>query len=233
MSIVSENLDYIEKNILSACSRAGRNRNEVTLIAVSKTKPVELIYEALRHSHNIFGENRVQELKAKAENMAGEDIHWHMIGHLQENKVKYLPGLVDMVHSVESDKLAREMEKHAAKHDIVMDVLCEVNVADEDTKYGLKVSDVTEFVRFLAGLPHLKVHGLMTVAPYTTNPETNRPYFKELKKLLETINAENIPGIQLDTLSMGMTGDYEVAIEEGATMVRIGTGIFGQREYSI
>lgn len=233
MNGVSENLDLINKKIHSACKRSQRLEKDVTLIAVSKTKPAELILEALSHGQNIFGENRVQELKNKAEAIGNKDIHWHMIGHLQLNKVKYLPGLVDMIHSVESEKLAYEIEKQAAKHDLIMDVLCEVNVAAEDSKYGLKASDVPEFIKLLSKLPHINVRGLMTVAPYTEDPETNRPYFRELKKLLTDINRQNIPGIRLDTLSMGMTGDYEIAIEEGATMVRIGTGIFGERDYAI
>lgn len=233
MGTIAENLEQVEQKILDACKKSGRNRDEVTLIAVSKTKPIELIYEALHYGHNIFGENKVQELREKAHAMAEEDIHWHMIGHLQQNKVKYLPHLVDMIHSVESEKLALEIERQAAKSNLIIDILCEVNVAGEKSKYGLNVSEVPDFIRSLLALPHLRVRGLMTVAPYTHDPETNRPYFKELKKLLEYLNNQDITALRMDTLSMGMTADYEVAIEEGATMVRVGTGIFGERDYSV
>lgn len=229
MDNIKENLKLVEDKILKACRFSGRNRKEINLIAVSKTKPVELIYEAYRQGYNTFGENKVQELIKKADQMSKEDIHWHMIGHLQLNKVKYLIGKVDMIESLDSEKLAREIEKQAAKKGVLLDVLCEVNVANEESKYGLLIEEVPKFMSFLSGLPHLKIRGLMTVAPLTSDPETNRPYFRTLKTLLEDINKKNIPGIRLDTLSMGMTGDYEIAIQEGATMVRIGTGIFGER----
>lgn len=229
MNTIAENLKIVQNKIQKACDLSLRSRREVTLIAVSKTKPVELIYEAIQEGQYTFGENKVQELKNKAETIENRDIHWHMIGHLQSNKVKYLPGIVDLIHSVENEKLALEIEKQAAKHDLTMNILCEVNVADEDSKYGLKVNEVPDFARFISTLPHISLKGLMTVAPYTSNPETNRPHFKELKTLMESINRENIPGVHMDTLSMGMSGDYEIAIQEGATMVRIGTAIFGKR----
>ena len=156
-----------------------------------------------------------------------------MIGHLQTNKVKYLPGKVCMIHSVDKMSLAEEIEKQAAKHDLVMDVLCEVNMAGEDSKFGLTPEEAPDFVRSIATFPHVRVRGLMTIAPYTENPESNREYFRKLREMKEELAAENIPGTQIDTLSMGMTGDYEVAIEEGATFVRVGTGIFGERNYNI
>jgi pyridoxal phosphate enzyme (YggS family) len=232
MSRITDNIDHVEKKIAEACERAGRPRESVQLIAVSKTKPVPDLMEALNYGHNVFGENKVQEIRDKVEAMGTEGIHWHMIGHLQANKVKYLIGVVDLIHSVDNDKLAAEIEKQAAKHDVVMDVLCEVNMAGEETKFGLKPEETMDFVKRISELPHLKVRGLMTIAPYTEDPESNRVYFKGLRELKDRINAEHIPGVDMDTLSMGMTGDYEVAIEEGATLVRVGTGIFGERHYA-
>lgn len=232
MSRITDNIDHVEKKIAEACERAGRPRKSVQLIAVSKTKPVPDLMEALNYGHNVFGENKVQEIRDKVEAMGTEGIHWHMIGHLQANKVKYLIGVVDLIHSVDNDKLAVEIEKQAAKHDVVMDVLCEVNMAGEETKFGLKPEETMDFVKRISELPHLKVRGLMTIAPYTEDPESNRVYFKGLRELKDRINAEHIPGVDMDTLSMGMTGDYEVAIEEGATLVRVGTGIFGERHYA-
>lgn len=232
MSRITDNIDHVEKRIAEACERAGRPRESVQLIAVSKTKPVPDLMEALNYGHNVFGENKVQEIRDKVEAMGTEGIHWHMIGHLQANKVKYLIGVVDLIHSVDNDKLAAEIEKQAAKHDVVMDVLCEVNMAGEETKFGLKPEETMDFVKRISELPHLKVRGLMTIAPYTEDPESNRVYFKGLRELKDRINAEHIPGVDMDTLSMGMTGDYEVAIEEGATLVRVGTGIFGERHYA-
>ncbi|WP_044914834.1 YggS family pyridoxal phosphate-dependent enzyme [Butyrivibrio sp. WCE2006] len=228
---IKENLQIVEKNIQAACDRAGRDRNSVTLIAVSKTKPVSDIRECMECEITVYGENKVQEIRDKTEEIK-EPLHWHMIGHLQTNKVKYLPGKVDMIHSVDKISLAEEIEKQAAKNDIVMDVLCEVNMAGEDTKFGLTPEETPEFVRTIAKFPHVRVRGLMTIAPYTDDPETNRVYFRGLRELLGLLKEENIEGTQLDTLSMGMTGDYEVAIEEGATFVRVGTGIFGERDYS-
>lgn len=232
MSRITDNIDHIEKKIAEACERAGRPRESVQLIAVSKTKPVPDLMEALNYGHNVFGENKVQEIRDKVEAMGTEGIHWHMIGHLQANKVKYLIGVVDLIHSVDNDKLAAEIEKQAAKHDVIMDVLCEVNMAGEETKFGLKPEETMDFVKRISALPHLRIRGLMTIAPYTEDPESNRVYFKGLRELKDRINAEHIPGVDMDTLSMGMTGDYEVAIEEGATLVRVGTGIFGERHYA-
>jgi pyridoxal phosphate enzyme (YggS family) len=180
---------------------------------------------------SVFGENKVQEIRDKTGEIE-EPLSWHMIGHLQANKVKYLPGKVCMIHSVDNIKLAEEIEKQFAKADMNIDVLIEVNMAGEDTKFGLAPSQVPEFVKSISTLQHLNIRGLMTIAPYTEDPESNRKYFRGLKELLESINAMEIPGVKMDQLSMGMTGDYQVAIEEGATFVRVGNGIFGQRDYS-
>ncbi len=229
--MIKENLEFVEANIQKACEKAGRDREEVTLIAVSKTKPVSDIREAMAQGITVFGENKVQEIRDKTEEIK-EPLNWHMIGHLQANKVKYLPGKVCMIHSVDNRKLAEEIEKQFAKHDLVVDVLIEVNMAHEDSKFGLSPDEALNFVREISSFDHLRIRGLMTIAPYTDDPESNRKYFRGLRELKDSINAQNIPGVVMDTLSMGMTGDYQVAIEEGATFVRVGTGIFGERDYS-
>ncbi len=229
--MIKENLEFVEKNICEACKKAGRDRSEVTLIAVSKTKPVSDIREAMACGITVFGENKVQEIRDKTAEIT-EPLSWHMIGHLQANKVKYLPGVACMIHSVDNVKLADEIEKQAAKHELVMDVLIEVNMAHEDTKFGLSPEETIDFVKEISKNEHLNIRGLMTIAPYTEDPESNRVYFKGLRELKDKINSLNIPRVQMDTLSMGMTGDYQVAIEEGATFVRVGTGIFGERDYA-
>ena len=224
------NLNEVEQNIITACEKSGRNREEITLIAVSKTKPVSLLEEAYGAGVRNFGENKVQEMCEKYELME-KDIKWHMIGHLQTNKVKYLIGKTALIHSVDSYKLACEIEKQAAKHDCIMDVLIEVNIAEETSKFGLNTQEVIELVKAVSTLPNIHIKGLMTVAPFTNNPEDNRLYFRNLKQLSVDIAQKNIDNVDMSELSMGMTGDFEVAIEEGATMVRVGTGIFGERDY--
>jgi pyridoxal phosphate enzyme (YggS family) len=244
--MIRDNIELVKRNIDKACSKAGRDKSEVTLIAVSKTKPLSAIEEAMDCGQKVFGENKVQEIREKTEALAErtgiatgisepltEKVAFHMIGHLQANKVKYLPGKVCMIHSVDNVKLAEEIEKQFAKNDMNIDVLIEVNMAAEDTKFGLSPEEAPAFVKEISTLPHLNIRGLMTIAPYTDDPESNRVYFKGLRDLKDKINAMNIPGVQMDTLSMGMTGDYMVAVEEGATFVRVGTGIFGERDYGI
>lgn len=229
--MIRENLETVEKKIEAACERAGRERSEVTLIAVSKTKPVSDIRQAMECGIKVFGENKVQEIQQKTEEIK-EDLNWHMIGHLQANKVKYLPGKVCMIHSVDNVKLAKEIEKQFGKSDLRIDVLVEVNMAQEESKFGLSADEVPAFIKEIADLPHLHIRGLMTIAPYTEDAESNRKYFKGLRDLMHRINEMKILPDEMDTLSMGMTGDYEVAIEEGATFVRVGTGIFGERDYN-
>lgn len=229
--MLNEQLFNVESEINKACERCKRNRQDVTLIAVSKTKPVETLKEAYDLGVRIFGENKVQELVDKYE-VLPRDINWHMIGHLQRNKVKYIIDKVKCIHSVESLKLAETIEKEAAKHDRIVDVLIEVNVAGEESKFGLSPEEVPSFVEEIAKFTHLRVKGLMTIAPFVDNPEENRPVFKALKKLSVDIAAKNIDNVSMNVLSMGMTNDYQVAIEEGATMVRVGTGIFGERNYA-
>ena len=228
---ISENIENIRKNIDAACKRSGRNPKDVLLLAVSKTVDVDRIKVAVDCGLNSLGENRVQEIMEKYEPM-GENVKWHLIGHLQTNKVKYIIDKVELIHSVESIKLAEEINKQAKKHNLVMDVLVEVNMADEESKFGVKPEETEGFIRELALMDNIRVRGLMTVAPNVENGEENRVYFRNMKQLLVDINAKNINNINMDILSMGMTGDYETAVEEGATIVRVGTGIFGKRDYT-
>ena len=211
------------------CKENGRDRSEVTLIAVSKTKPVEMIEEAYNTGCRDFGENKVQELVDKYEQLP-KDIRWHMIGHLQRNKVKYIVDKVFLIHSVDSVRLAEEISKEAVKKNVSVNILIEVNVAQETTKFGLTCEEVEQMVREIAKLPNVNIKGLMTIAPIVDNPEENKQYFQKLKKIAVDISAKNIDNVSMDILSMGMTGDYQVAVAEGATYVRVGTGIFGIRE---
>ena len=229
--MLKDNFDKVNANIQAACDRAGRNREDVTLIAVSKTKPIQMLQEAYDFGVRVFGENKVQEIVDKYEALP-KDISWHMIGHLQRNKVKYIIDKVDMIHSVDSLRLAETIEKEAAKKDLIIKILIEVNVAKEESKFGIMPEKVEELVSQVSQLPHIRSCGLMTIAPFVENPEENRKYFRQLKQLSVDINAKNIDNIYMDTLSMGMTNDYVVAVEEGATMVRVGTAIFGARNYN-
>ena len=230
--MLKEQLQEVEEKIQAACDRAGRQRSEVTLIAVSKTKPIAVLQEAYDIGVRVFGENKVQELTEKYEALP-DDIHWHMIGHLQTNKVKYIVDKAELIHSVDSVKLAQVIEKEAEKKNCIASILIEVNVAGEESKFGLKVDEVIPFIEKIASFKHIRVCGLMTIAPFVENPEDNRPIFKNLHKLSVDIKNKNIDNVNVSILSMGMTNDYEVAIEEGATMVRVGTGIFGARNYNI
>ena len=215
------------------CRRwSGRNPEDVTLIAVSKTKPVSDIEQIYAAGIREFGENKVQEMNDKQKVLPG-DINWHMIGHLQRNKVKYIVDNVAMIHSVDSVRLAEEISKEAVKKNVTVDILVEVNVAKEESKFGLYTEDVRQFVEQISKLPGINIKGLMTSAPFVDNPEDNRQYFKKLKDLSVDINAKNIDNVHMDFLSMGMTNDYVVAVEEGATHVRVGTAIFGHRDYNI
>lgn len=229
--MVAENLAQVQKNIDESCREINRDPEEVTLIAVSKTKPVEMLKEAYNAGTRVFGENKVQEIVDKYDQMPS-DVKWHMIGHLQRNKVKYIVDKVAMIHSVDSFRLAETIEKEAAKKDVIVPILIEVNVAQEESKFGLKPEEVLPFIEEIADFSHIQIKGLMTIAPYVENAEENRGIFRELKKLSVDIAAKNINNVTMSVLSMGMTNDYEVAIEEGATMVRVGTGIFGERDYT-
>ena len=229
--MIAENLDEVRKRIESACRRVGRDPAEVTLIAVSKTMAAAALREAYDAGAREFGENKVQEIQEKYP-VLPEDIRWHMIGHLQRNKVRYIVDKVAMIHSVDSLRLAETIEEEAAKKNVVVPVLLEVNVAQEESKFGLGTDEVLPLIRSIQGFSHIRVQGLMTIAPYVEDPESNRVIFRELKKLSVDIGNENMNNVSMSVLSMGMTGDYEVAVEEGATMVRVGTGIFGERHYA-
>ena len=229
---IADNLSLVEEKISAACERAGRSREEVKLIAVSKTKPIEDINEAITYGVRSFGENKVQELKEKME-LLGEELDWHLIGHLQTNKVKYVVGKVSLIHSLENLRLAEALDKEAKKRETIVDALVEINVAEEDSKFGIKPENAENFIMHISEFDNIRVKGLMTVAPYTEIPEENRKYFRKLNKIMVDLNSKNIHNVSMNVLSMGMTGDYEVAIEEGATLVRVGTGIFGSRNYDI
>lgn len=230
--MIRENIIQVEENIGSACRRCGRDKGEVTLIAVSKTKPVSMLNEAYACGCRHFGENKVQELVEKQEIMP-KDIKWHMIGHLQRNKVKYLIDKVYLIHSVDSVRLAEEISKEAVKQQTKVNILVEVNVAGEESKFGIKTEEVLEFITEISKFPGISIKGLMTIAPYVENAEENRQYFVKLRQLSVDIMKKNIDNVSMDILSMGMTGDYQVAVEEGASYVRVGTGIFGERDYTV
>ena len=229
MEDIKKNLDMIRGEIAETAQQCGRSADDVLLVAVSKTRTPEEINVAIDAGVTDIGENKVQEIMDKFD--AVKPVKWHMIGHLQTNKVKYIIDKVDMIHSVESLKLAEEIEKRAAQKDIVMDILIEVNMAAEESKFGVKPEDTEALLREIAKMQHIRVRGLMTVAPFVENQEENREVFRQMRELLVDMNGKKIDNIKMDTLSMGMTGDYEVAIEEGATIVRVGTGIFGERYY--
>lgn len=230
--MVSENYRQILDKVNKVAIESDRNTDDVTLIAVSKTKPIELLKEAYEAGARDFGENKVQEIMDKYPLMPS-DVKWHMIGHLQTNKVKYIVDKVEMIHSVDSLKLANEIDKQAKKVNRIVKVLIEVNVGEEDTKFGLNVDETENLVREIAKLSNVKIMGLMTVAPYVDDPEKNRGIFCALKQLSVDIDSKNIDNVNMLCLSMGMSGDYEVAISEGATFVRVGTSIFGHREYKV
>ena len=230
--MLRDDLQKVEKNIEAACKRAGRERSEVTLIAVGKTKPAEMLQEVYNTGIRDFGENKVQEMIDKYA-VLPEDIHWHMIGHLQRNKVKYLMGKTVLIHSVDSLRLAEEISAQSVKHEVMTDILIEVNIAGEESKFGTSKEEALALVEAAAKLPNIHICGLMTIAPYVDDPEDNRKYFRGIRELSVDIKEKNIDNVDMCILSMGMSGDYEVAIEEGATMVRVGTGIFGARNYNI
>lgn len=228
--MIKENLETVSRHIQEACRIAGRSTENVTLIAVSKTKPISMLEEAYQEGIRDFGENKVQELCDKYDQLP-KDIRWHLIGHLQRNKVKYVVGKTALIHSVDSFRLAEEIQKEAIKKNTIVSVLLQVNVAREESKSGFYTEEIFAMTEKIAALDHLRIQGLMTIAPFVENPEENRPVFSQLKQISVDILSKNIDNVTMDILSMGMSGDYLVAIEEGATMVRIGTGIFGARNY--
>ncbi len=229
--MIKDNIEEVRNNIRVACERVGRDPSEVTLLAVSKTKPISMIRECMEAGQRAFGENYVQELEEKYAQL-GNTVDWHMIGHLQRNKVKYVIDKVSLIHSVDSLRLAEQIQKEAAKLEHTARVLLEVNVAHEESKWGFTIDETIDAVKAVGAMPDVKVCGLMTSAPITEDAETNRQYFRELRQLYDHIGALHIPNVDMQVLSMGMTGDYVVAVEEGSTLVRVGTGIFGARDYT-
>lgn len=230
--MLTANYDLVNSRIKEACARAGRDPKEVTLIAVSKTKPLSDVEELIAHGVTEFGENKVQELCDKFEH-ASAPVNWHLIGHLQTNKVKYIVDKACLIHSVDSLHLAEEIEKQAAKRNVIANCLIEVNMAEEESKFGISASETEALVRSMSAFSHIKVRGLMTIAPFVENPEENRVHFRKMRELLLDIKSKNIDNIDMSVLSMGMTNDYEIAVEEGATHVRVGTAIFGERNYNL
>lgn len=230
--MINENLKKVHESIISSCNNVGRNPEEVKLIAVSKTKPVSDIREAYEAGEREFGENKVQELCAKYPELP-DDIKWHIIGHLQRNKVKKVIGHVELIHSVDTYRLAEEINIFSKKAGIITPILIEVNIAGEETKSGISIDEAEKLIREIAPLDAVQIKGLMTVAPNMPNPEDTRPYFRKMKQLFIDIKNENIDNVLMEILSMGMTNDYKIAIEEGSTMIRVGTAIFGSRNYNI
>ncbi len=226
--MIKEQLEEVRERVNAACLRAGRDPKSVTLIAVSKTKPAQAVQEAYEAGARDFGENKVQEILQK-QPVLPQDIRWHMIGHLQRNKVHQVIGKAVLIHAVDSLRLAEQIEQEAAKRNLDVDVLLEINVAKEESKYGFFLEDAEEAIRRISALPHVHIRGLMTIAPFVENPEENRGIFQKLYQFSVDINDKNIDNVTMGVLSMGMSGDFEVAIEEGATMVRVGTSIFGAR----
>lgn len=227
-TMIADNLNEIRFRMQEACRRSGRDMRDVTLIAVSKTKPLSALNDAYDADARDFGENKVQEIVEKAPQMPS-DARFHMIGHLQRNKVKQVLKHVVMIHSVDSVRLAEQIQADAAKAGIVMDVLLEVNVAKEESKFGFMPEEVEAAVKVISQFPNVHICGLMTIAPFVDDAEENRPVFKKLYQLSVDIKSKNIDNVSMGVLSMGMSGDYEVAIEEGATLIRVGTSIFGTR----
>jgi len=223
---IKENLERTREKIRVKSELVGRDPQEITLVAVTKTVQADRIEEAIAAGVNIIGESRIQEAKEKYEKVEKRVI-WHLVGHLQRNKAKDAVKIFDLIHSVDSAKLAKEIDKQARKVGKIQKILVEVNVSGEESKYGLSSEEVITFLKEVSGLPNIKVKGLMTMAPLYENPEDCRPYFRKLKELVEEVKAENIKDAEMVYLSMGMSNDFEVAIEEGSNMVRIGRAIFG------
>ena len=234
-----DNYNSVKARAAAACLRAGRKPEDVIIVAVSKTKPLLMIEELAAQGVRDFGETYVQELAAKADELAAkisEDhpVNWHFIGHLQTNKVKQVLGRAAMIHSVDSMHLAQAISKEADKRGIEnVDVLIEINIGKEVTKSGIPEEEAEDLLKQIVTLPHLTVRGLMSIAPFVDDPEDNRPHFKRLETLRKKLQTLDLPNAPMTELSMGMTGDFEVAIEEGATLVRVGTAIFGARDYTI
>jgi len=227
--MIAENLKNLRKRIEQTCQKCGRRAEDVQLVAVSKTFPAEAIQEAVSAGHIEFGENYVQELQEKRQVLANHPLHWHFIGHLQSNKVKYIAEYIYLIHSVDNLGLGKEINKRAERLKRIQDVLIEVHTTDEATKFGVPPKGTVALVKELSQLQYLRVCGLMTMGPFSDDPNDSRQSFRQLAELKKEIVSEGIENIQMQHLSMGMTHDFEVAIEEGSTIIRIGTAIFGRR----
>ena len=225
---LSLNINDVLGDVRQAAARSGRDAAEIGIVAVTKTVPAENVREAVSAGLRILGENRVQELIAKYPLVEGAD--WHLIGHLQRNKVKYITDKVSLIHSLDSAALAEEIDRRMNSMGRIMDVLVQVNIAEDPNKYGIKANQVIDFVEAAAQLQGIRIKGLMTIGPYVSDPEEIRPVFRELRTLAENVKKMDLPGVDMRHLSMGMSNDYIVAIEEGATLVRIGSAIFGTRK---
>ena len=229
MSIIT-NLDIIQKNIENSCSKIGKTKDDITLIAVTKTVNLSAMEQVLHFGISIFGESKVQELLPKYDYFKN-NVSWHFIGHLQTNKVKYIIDKVELIHSVDSLNLAKEINKQANKHGKIQNILLQVNIAQEESKHGFLPEELMGQIDEFISLKNIRVKGLMQIPPYSVDPEKIRPFHKKLKKISVDIMTKNYDNIDMDFLSMGMTNDYSIAIEEGANLIRIGTGIFGDRHY--
>jgi len=229
MSYLKQNIQQVTSRIKAAAERSGRKLEDIRLIAVTKNFSADVVQEAVDNGIVLLGENRVQEAKSKVELVKG-NVEWHLIGHLQRNKVKDAINIFSMIQSLDSMRLAEEIQKRAEQAEKVIDVLVQVNIGREASKYGIDPDDTEDFVKKIALLPNLRVRGLMAIAPFEENPEDVRIYFRNLYNIFQNLKDKSIKNINMEYLSMGMTHDFEVAIEEGANMVRIGTGIFGSRK---
>ena len=228
---IQVNVAEIKEEIKQICNRLGRNPEDITLVVVTKTVEPERINYAVDCGVSNLGENKVQEIVDKYETVS-KNIKWHLIGHLQTNKVKYIIDKVELIHSVDSVKLAEEISKKAEKYDITKDVLVQVNVAEEESKFGIRLDEAVNFVKSISVFDNIRIKGLMTIAPYSEDPEGVRLVFRQLKEKFDELSQMNLPNVEMKYLSMGMSNDYQIAIEEGSNMVRIGTAIFGKRNYS-
>lgn len=230
MDNIKENIAAIRKEVEQICRDCGRNPQEVTLIAVSKTMEPDRINEAVACGITDLGENKVQEVMDKYD-LIPKSVRWHLIGHLQSNKVKYIIDKVELIHSVDSVSLAEEINKRALKNNLIKDVLVQINVAMEETKFGISMEEAVDFVKDISRFDNIRIKGLMTIAPYSEDPEGVRPVFRQLKQKFNELAQMNLPNTEMKHLSMGMSNDYKIAIEEGATLIRVGTAIFGKRDY--
>lgn len=231
MEYLKLNIDEINEKIEAACNKIGKKRGEITLIAVTKTIDEDIMNASLEYGIKDIGENKVQEITRKYDQI-NPGVKWHLIGHLQSNKVKYIIDKVDLIHSVDSLKLAKEINKRAEQHDKIMQVLIQINIADEASKFGVQLSEVDSLIEEISALKHIKIMGLMNIAPFYGDPELARKDFKVMKSLFDTLEDKSSDNVEMKYLSMGMTGDFEVAVEEGANLLRVGTGIYGARDYS-